>query len=208
VLRIAAAGLTALFVTASPLSYAQTAASAATTPSAAEWNSLTDMRIDVVKAALKLTPDQEKYWPAVEDAIRARAKNREARFADIEKRVAELREGNPVEVLRNRDPVAFLQRRADALAQRSADLKKLADAWEPLYKTLSPDQKQRMAFLALYVLHEVRNAAEERTEIWLVPPKISELRPTSLARIHRPLQRSRSWVAEELQNCKMRTVWF
>jgi len=24
---------------------------------------LTDMRIDVVKAALKLTPDQEKYWP-------------------------------------------------------------------------------------------------------------------------------------------------
>jgi hypothetical protein len=38
--------------------------------------------------------------------------------------VAELREGNPVEVLRNRDTVAFLQRRADALAQRSADLKK------------------------------------------------------------------------------------
>jgi hypothetical protein len=50
------------------------------------------------------------------------------------------------------------------LAQRSADLKKLAGAWEPLYKTLSPDQKQRMAFLTLYVLHEVRNAAEERTE--------------------------------------------
>ena len=163
-LRIVTAGLTALFVTASPLAYAQTAASAATTPSAAEWNSLTDMRIDVVKAALKLTPDQEKYWPPIEDAIRARAKNRQARFAEIEKRVAELREGNPVEVLRNRDPVDFLQRRADALAQRSADLKKLAAAWEPLYKTLSPDQKQRMAFLALYVLHEVRNAAEERTE--------------------------------------------
>ena len=123
-----------------------------------------DMRIDVVKAALKLTPDQEKSWPAVEDAIRARAKNRQARFADIEKRVGELREGNPIEVLRNRDTVDFLQRRADALAQRSADLKKLAGAWEPLYKTLSPDQKQRMAFLTLYVLHEVRNAAEERTE--------------------------------------------
>src|SRR6516162_7440834 len=143
--------------------YAQTAASAAT-PSAADWNTLTDMRIEVVKAALKLTPDQEKYWPAVEDAIRARAKNRQARFAAIEKRVGELREGNPVEVLRNRDTVDFLQRRADALAQRSADLKKLAGAWEPLYKTLSPDQKQRMAFLTLYVLHEVRNAAEERTE--------------------------------------------
>ena len=103
-LRIVTAGLTALFVTASPLAYAQTAASAAT-PSAADWNNLTDMRIDVVKAALKLTPDQEKYWPAIEDAIRARAKNRQARFADIEKRVGELREGNPVEVLRNRNVI-------------------------------------------------------------------------------------------------------
>jgi hypothetical protein len=81
----------------------------------------------------------------------------------VEKRVAELREGNPVEVLRDRDTVDFLQRRADALAQRSA-LKKLAAAWEPLYKALTPDQKQRMAFVTLYVLHEVRNAAEERTE--------------------------------------------
>ena len=125
---------------------------------------MTDMRIDVVKAALQLTPDQEKYWPAIEGAIRARAKDRQARFAEMEKRVAELREGNPVEFLRNRDTVDFLQRRAEALAQRSADLKKLADAWDPLYKTLSPDQKQRMAFLTLYVLHEVRNVAEDRTE--------------------------------------------
>ena len=161
--KLVAAGVTALFVTASPVAYAQTAASAAT-PSATDWNNLTDLRIDVVKAALKLTPDQEKYWPAIEDAIRARAKDRQARFAEMEKRLGELREGNPVEVLRNRDTVDFLQRRADALAQRSADLKKLAAAWEPLYKTLSPDQKQRMAFLTLYVLHEVRNAAEERTE--------------------------------------------
>jgi hypothetical protein len=125
---------------------------------------LTDLRIDIVKAALKLTPEQEKYWPAIEDAIRTRAKNRQARIADIAKRVAELRGGNPVEVLRNRDPVDFLQRRADALAQRSADLKKLAAAWEPLYKTLSPEQKQRMAFVTLFVLHDVSNAAEQRSE--------------------------------------------
>jgi len=162
-LRLVTAGLTALFVTASPLAYAQTAASAATL-SGKDWNNLTDMRIDVVKAALQLKPDQEKYWPVIEGAIRERAKNRQARFEEIEKRLADVREGNPVEVLRNRDTVAFLQRRADALAQRSADLKRLADAWEPLYKTLSPDQKQRMAFLTLYVLHEVRNAAEDRTE--------------------------------------------
>jgi hypothetical protein len=46
--------------------------------------------------------------------------------------------------LRDRNPVEFLQRRSTALAQRSADLKKLADAWQPLYQTLSPDQKKRM----------------------------------------------------------------
>ena len=161
--KVVAIGVTALFVTASPAAHAQTAANAAT-PSASDLNGLTDLRIDVVKAALKLTPDQEKYWPSIEDAIRTRAKDRQARLTEIEKRVNSIREGNPVEVLRNRDPIDFLQWRADALAQRSTDLKKLAAAWEPLYKTLSPEQKQRMAFLTLYVLHEVRNVAEERTE--------------------------------------------
>ena len=160
-LRIVAAGVTALFVTASLPAYAQTAANAAT-PSAGDWNSLTDMRIDVVKSALKLTPDQEKYWPPIEDAIRARAKNRQARFGEIEKRVGAFRDGNPVEVLRNRDPIAFLQRRSEALAQRSADLDKLAEAWQPLYKTLSPEQRQRMGALALFVLHDMSDAVERR----------------------------------------------
>ena len=58
-------------------------------------------------------------------------------------------------MMRNRDPVAFLNRRADALAQRSADLKRLADAWQPLYKTLTPEQKQRMAALTILVLRDM-----------------------------------------------------
>src|SRR5215469_6238570 len=69
--KVVAIGVTALFVTASPAAYAQTAANAAT-PSASDLSGLTDLRIDVVKAALKLTPDQEKYWPSIEDAIRTR----------------------------------------------------------------------------------------------------------------------------------------
>jgi hypothetical protein len=162
-LRIVAAGVTALFLTGSPLAYAETPSSGAAL-SSADLAKLTDVRVNIVKAALQLTPDQEKYWPAIEDAIRTRAKDRQARIADMAKRVTELREGNPIEVLRDRDPVDFLRRRADALAQRSADLKKLAGAWEPLYKTLSQDQKQRMAFLTLFVLHEVSNAAEQRSE--------------------------------------------
>ena len=67
-----------------------------------------------------------------------------------------------VEVLRNRDPIAFLQRRSEALAQRSADLDKLAEAWQPLYKTLSPEQRQRMAAIAILVLHDMSDAVERR----------------------------------------------
>jgi|SRR6516164_2680307 UDP-N-acetylglucosamine:LPS N-acetylglucosamine transferase len=91
-LRILAAGITAVFVTASPVAYAQTPANAAPL-SAADLGKLTDMRVNIVKAALQLTPEQEKYWPAIEDAIRTRAKDRQARIADMAKRVAELREG-------------------------------------------------------------------------------------------------------------------
>jgi len=159
--KIVAAAVTALFVTASPLAYAQ-APSAGPRLSATDMAKLTDMRINIVKAALQLTSDQEKYWPPIEDAIRARAKDRQARIEEATKRVTEIRDSNPMEVLRNRDPVDFLQRHADALAQRSNDLKKLAGAWDPLYKTLNPDQKQRMAFLAIYVLHDLSNAVEQR----------------------------------------------
>jgi hypothetical protein len=162
-LKIVAAGVTALFVTASPLAYAQAPAGKAMERlSAADWNKLTDARIDLVKGALQLTPDQAKYWPAVEEAIRDRAKNRQARLAKIEETMGKRSEESPLEVLRNRDPVAFLNRRAEALAQRSADLKKLANAWEPLYKTLTPEQKQRMAAVTLFVLRDLSDALEQR----------------------------------------------
>jgi hypothetical protein len=39
------------------------------------------------------------------------------------------------------------------LAAKAAALKKLADAWAPLYQSLNPDQKQRMRLLVIRVLH-------------------------------------------------------
>jgi hypothetical protein len=41
--------------------------------SAADFNALTNARVTMVKAALQLTSDQEKYWPAIEEAIRSGA---------------------------------------------------------------------------------------------------------------------------------------
>jgi len=167
-LKIAVAGTTALFLTACPIAHAQTSQTSQTssaTPdrlNAADRNTLTDMRVDLVKAALQLTPEQEKYWPAVESAIRARAEDRKARLAKIGETVGRRADENRIEALRNRDPIAFLQRRSEALAQRSADLDRLAEAWQPLYKTLTPEQRQRMAAVAIFVLHEMSDAVERR----------------------------------------------
>jgi hypothetical protein len=160
-------GTTALLLAASSIANAQNAPSPASpaTPeqlSTGDRNSLTDMRVDLTKAALQLTPEQEKLWPPVENAIRARAEDRRARVAKIQETVGRRADESRIEVMRNRDPIAFLQRRSEALAQRSADLDKLAEAWQPLYKTLSAEQRQRMAALAIFVLRDMSDVRERR----------------------------------------------
>ena len=159
-LAVAAA---AVLITWSPTSYAAETSSTVGMghPSAADLNALTDARVGIIKAALQLTPDQEKYWPAIEEAIRARAKNRLARM----ERVAALRDsGGLMEAVGERNPVELMQRRAEILSQRAADIKRLADAWEPLYKTLAPDQKKRMAFATYAAMRGMRDAIEQRIE--------------------------------------------
>jgi len=159
------AGITALAVIAAPsLGHAQSPSRAAASErlTAADLNALTDARIAIVKSALQMTPDQEKYWPAIEEAIRSRAKNRETRLESVTTGLAERAERSPLENLRDRSPIDFLNRRADALAQRASDLKKLAAAWQPLYETLTPDQKRRLGFLAMAALSELRDRVEER----------------------------------------------
>jgi hypothetical protein len=165
-LKTVVIGTTALFLTASSIANAQSSqTSSAATPErldATDQNTLTDMRVDLVKAALQLTPEQEKYWPAVESAIRAGAEDRRSRIAKIQETVGRSADQSRIEVMRNRDPIAFLQRRSQALAQRSADLDKLAEAWQPLYNTLSQEQRKRMAALAIFVVREMSDAVERR----------------------------------------------
>jgi hypothetical protein len=84
------------------------------------------------------TPEQEKLWPPVEEAIRARAQARYDRMVAVAGKLGQQREVDPVELIRGR---------ADALAKRAANLKQLADAWAPLYQTLNSDQKERMRLL-------------------------------------------------------------
>jgi hypothetical protein len=161
-LNTISAGMTALVVITAPsLVYAQSPFAGPASPrvTAADLNAVTDARIAIIKGTLQLTPDQERYWPAIEEAIRARAKSRQARLESITTGAADR---SPVEALRDRNPVDFLNRRADALAQRSADLKRIAAAWQPLYQSLMPDQRRRLGLLTVIALRELRDRVEQR----------------------------------------------
>ncbi|WP_378948170.1 Spy/CpxP family protein refolding chaperone [Mesorhizobium sp. ANAO-SY3R2] len=150
-LRTAIIGLTALCISAPTLTYAQTAApkAAKEAQESINWKALTEARIDVVKAALQLTPEQEKLWPPVEAAIKARAEARQARIATLKK----MQEQEP-------DFFDLMRDRADNMTQRAAGLKQLADAWQPLYQSLDDKQKARLMVLAKVVMHEARGAVE------------------------------------------------
>jgi len=168
-LKTVVIGTTALFLTSSSIANAQSSqTSSPATPerlNATELNTLTDMRVDLVKAALQLTPEQEKLWPPVESAIRANAEDRRARIAKVQETVGIRGDQSRADVMRNRDPIAFLQRRSQALAQRAADLDRLAEAWQPLYNTLSQEQRQRMASLAIFVLRDLSDARDRRRAV-------------------------------------------
>jgi hypothetical protein len=104
---------------------------------------LADARIAAVKAGLKLTPDQEKLWPPLEAAVRDFAKMR------IDRANARMnaQKDDSKEAQTPDDPVARLRQRADAMATTAAALKRIADAADPLYKTLDEGQKRRLAML-------------------------------------------------------------
>lgn len=104
-----------------------------------------DARIAAVKAGLRLTPDQDKMWPAVEGAVRDFAKLRmdRANARMDARRKADGPDGDRTPP----NPVERLQRRADDMAATAAALKKIAEAADPLYKTLDDGQKRRLAVL-------------------------------------------------------------
>jgi hypothetical protein len=107
-----------------------------------------DARIAGVKAGLKLSAEQEKLWGPVETVARELGKKYGDRFAarrdEWEKRRAEMKDGKEPPAI---DHVDRLRKRADALTERAADLKRFADAAQPLYATLDEGQKRRLETL-------------------------------------------------------------
>jgi zinc resistance-associated protein len=114
--------------------------------SAEDVAAFTDARIAGLKAGLKLTAEQEKNWPAVEAALRDLAKQRAERAnARAERR--EARRAGSTAAQPAPDAIARMREGADAMTARAANLKKLADASEPLYKSLDDSQKRRFGAL-------------------------------------------------------------
>jgi zinc resistance-associated protein len=114
-------------------------------PSPADMAAFTDARIAALKAGLELTPDQQKNWPAFEQALRELAQLRVAR---IQTRQERHQQGATQQGQNQNGPFDRLARRADGLAKTSAALKKVADAGGPLYQSLSDAQKERFKMLA------------------------------------------------------------
>ena len=100
-----------------------------------------DARIAAVHAGLKLTADQEKLWPPVEAAVREFAKLR------IDRANARMNASRDDSSQKPDDPVTRLRDHADNMATMAAAMKKIADAADPLYKTLDDSQKRRLSVL-------------------------------------------------------------
>ena len=104
-------------------------------PSTEDLRAFGEARLAALKAGLTLTSEQEKNWPAFEQAARELAKLRTNRIA--------ARNAAPSE-----DPVERLRQRATSLSETGAALKKLAEATDPQYKSLDESQKRRFAVLS------------------------------------------------------------
>jgi len=118
-------------------------------PSADDLAAFTDARVAALKAGLRLTPDQDKNWPAFEQAYRNLAKLRAQRFAANRDSTATPGDQSVVD---------RLQRRADSIAQFGTALQDLAKATRPLYQSLDDGQKHRFVAINRFMMHH-RHAA-------------------------------------------------
>src|SRR5690348_124971 len=86
-------------------------------PNMEDLAAFTDARIAALHAGLKLTPDQEKNWPAVESAMRELAQQRADRVRQFAERRNAMASANPPQ---RPDIVERLRTSADAMAARAA----------------------------------------------------------------------------------------
>jgi hypothetical protein len=144
-LKAVVAATAAVTIAGSTIAYAQRDERA---DGARRWQPTTEdmrafqaARLAALRAGLVLTPEQEKHWPAFEQAMRDLQQFRLNRIVAM--RDAR-RDGRP----QNADPAERMRERANRLAESGGVLKRLAEATDPLYRSLDEAQKRRFAILA------------------------------------------------------------
>jgi hypothetical protein len=139
------AGTTALAIAGSTLVYAQQRQGRPEMgrgqPNIEDMRAFGEARLAALKAGLMLTPEQERNWPAFEQAARDLSKQRLDRINAFATARRE-RQARP------NDPIERMRQRATVMSETGAALKKYADAMDPLYKSLDDSQKRRFAVLS------------------------------------------------------------
>ncbi len=103
---------------------------------AADHAAMMDARCGGMKAALKLTPEQNPLWEAFENAVRGGAKSR----MDDTRQMMENRE--------RMSSVERMDATAGHLARRADELKKISEAAKPFYGSLDDTQKHKFELLS------------------------------------------------------------
>jgi hypothetical protein len=115
---------------------------------AADHEAMIHARLGGMKAALKLTADQNPLWEAFENAVRNGAK---ARTHDMR------------QMMENRErmsPIERLEAMAGHIARHADELKTIAQAAKPLYGSLDDTQKRKFGSLGREMLVDPRRASE------------------------------------------------
>lgn len=129
--KAALAGAIALVITGSAGAFAETQTIQANYRVQPQASGELESGIARFKAALRLTPDQERHWPRVESALR-----------DIARGSEQADGGEQRGMLRR------IGSRATEMVLSAAAMKRLVSAAQPLMKTLDDEQKSKALQLA------------------------------------------------------------
>jgi hypothetical protein len=127
-----------------------------------DHEAMLDAKLAGLRAGLRLTSDQEKFWPPFETAIRDAAKLHMDQMKSMMDRMRKMHEtmmqGEPDETV---SPIDRLEAMGQGMSARGAAIEKVAEAGKPLYASLDDSQKRRFVMLgrALFMMGHGHAAA-------------------------------------------------
>jgi hypothetical protein len=142
-----------------------------------------DARVAILKADLRLTPDQAQHWTGLSSALHDIAVKRAKRWAaanDLQTGRASsasnvtpdqgaqnderARDASRERIARGTDGIDEMRNEADAYTIQAANLRQVADAAQPLYDSLDNNQRQRLVQFIRQDLNA--NLSDDRRGSW------------------------------------------